>query len=83
MQNGRAACSRLEFVQSRPVELGAVEGIEELHPYASINFKKSDETRGISQAEKVRPSICLRMAIKRVSENSVFLGIGMFELYIS
>ncbi len=46
VQNGEQHVPDWNSFQSRPVELGAVEGIEELRPYASINFKKSDETRG-------------------------------------
>lgn len=46
MQNGEQHVPDWNAFQSRPVELGAVEGIEELSAYASINFQKSDETRG-------------------------------------
>lgn len=46
VQNGEQHVPDWNAFQSRPVELGAVEGVEELRPYASINFKKSDETRG-------------------------------------
>ncbi|XP_067222419.1 insulin receptor substrate 1-B isoform X1 [Chanodichthys erythropterus] len=46
VQNGEQHIPDWNAFQSRPVELGAVEGIEELSAYASINFQKSDETRG-------------------------------------
>ncbi|XP_073674208.1 insulin receptor substrate 1-B [Garra rufa] len=46
VQNGEQHVPDWNGFQSRPVELGAVEGIEELRAYASINFQKSDETRG-------------------------------------
>ncbi|XDV31996.1 hypothetical protein PO909_002904 [Leuciscus waleckii] len=46
VQNGEQHVPDWNACQSRPVELGAVEGIEELSAYASINFQKSDDTRG-------------------------------------
>ncbi|XP_051962988.1 insulin receptor substrate 1-B [Xyrauchen texanus] len=46
VQNGEQHVPDWNVFQSQPVELGAVEGIEELRAYASINFQKSDETRG-------------------------------------
>ncbi len=75
VQNGEQHVPDWNSFQSRPVELGAVEGIEELRPYASINFKKSDETRGNLTSREGKT--------KSLFKNSVFLGIVMFELYIS
>ncbi|XP_057206874.1 insulin receptor substrate 1-B [Triplophysa rosa] len=46
VQNGEQHVPDWNAFQPRPVELGAVEGIEELSAYASINFQKADETRG-------------------------------------
>ncbi|XP_051965453.1 insulin receptor substrate 1-B-like [Xyrauchen texanus] len=46
VQNGEQHVPDWNVFQSQPVELVAVEGIEELSAYASINFQKSDETRG-------------------------------------
>uniref|UniRef100_A0A9J8A2G9 Insulin receptor substrate 1 n=2 Tax=Cyprinus carpio carpio TaxID=630221 RepID=A0A9J8A2G9_CYPCA len=46
VQNGEQHVPDWNAFQSRPVELGAVEGVEDLSAYASINFRKSDETRG-------------------------------------
>ncbi|TRY91398.1 hypothetical protein DNTS_031515 [Danionella cerebrum] len=59
VQNGEQHVPDWNAFQSRPVELGAVEGIEELSAYASINFQKADDTAGnLSHREEREKPYC-------------------------
>uniref|UniRef100_A0A672KLY8 Insulin receptor substrate 1 n=1 Tax=Sinocyclocheilus grahami TaxID=75366 RepID=A0A672KLY8_SINGR len=80
VQNGEQHVPDWNAFQSRPVELGAVEGIEELRAYASINFQKSDETRGNLTSREGKTKCLFKNGYQKSSLNAVFLSTGMFEL---
>lgn len=63
VQNGEQHVPDWNAFQPRPVELGAVEGIDELSAYASINFQKADETRG-NLTNREGKAVCVRVLKK-------------------